>query len=151
MTTASGPRFETYTLTGLGYAKHTVKVVVDSGTLKIDALYTLGQALEAEGDVLVSIETELPELLAVKAGQTVEGLPETVEVKTGSGEVKSMAITWNNTADRFTEDYGTGSVTGTVEGGVTAIGIPLTVTIPVEIVPANTLYFIDVVEATPPN
>lgn len=149
VTTASGTRFETYTLTGLDYAKHAVKVVVDSGTLKIDALYTLGQALEAEGDVLVSIETELPELLAVKAGQTVEGLPETVEVKTGSGEVKSMAITWNNTADRFTEDYGTGSVTGTVEGGVTAIGIPLTVTIPVEIVPANTLYFIDVVEGDP--
>lgn len=148
-TTASGTRFETYTLTGLDYAKHTVKVVVNSGTLKIDALYTLGQALEAEKDVLVSVETDLPDLLAVKAGQTVENLPETVEVKTGSGEVKTLPITWNNTADRFTEAYGTGSVTGTVEGGTTAIGVPLTVTIPVEIVPANTVYYIDVVEADP--
>lgn len=149
VTSASGTRFETYTLTGLDYAKHNIKVVVDSGTLKIDALYTLGQSLEADTEALVSIETELPSVLAVKAGQTVENLPETVDVKTGTGEIKSMPITWNNTADRFTEAYGTSSVTGTVEGGVTAIGAPLTVSIPVEIVPANTVYFIDVVEADP--
>lgn len=146
---ASGTRYETYTLTGLSYDIHTVKVVVNSGTLKIDALYTLGQPLEAAGDVLVSIESELPSVLAVKAGQTLENLPETVDVKTASGETKAMEILWDNTADRFTEAYATTSVTGTVQGGTNAIGIPLTVSIPVEVVPAHTVYFIDAVEADP--
>lgn len=148
-TSSSGTRYETYTLTGLDYGIHTVKVVVNSGTLKIDALYTLGEPLAAEEDSLVSIESELPAMLAVKADQTVEGLPETVTVKTSGGESKELPTSWNNTAGQFTEVYGTSSISGTVQGGTTAIGVPLTVTIPVEIVPANTLYFIDPVEDDP--
>lgn len=148
-TTASGTRYETYTLTGLSNDIHTVTVVVESGTLKIDALYTLGQPLEAADDVLVSIESELPAMLAVKAGETVENLPKKVDVKTASGKTQSMEITWDNTADRFTEAYATTSVTGTVQGGTNAIGLPLTVSIPVEVVPAHTVYYIDVVEGDP--
>ena len=42
VTNASGTRYATYTLTGLTPAKHKVTVTVESGTLVVDALYTLG-------------------------------------------------------------------------------------------------------------
>ena len=156
-TASSGRRYETYTLTGLDYAKHTVKVVVNSGTLVIDALYTLGEALPASEDILVSIETELPEVMGTTVGvEPSANLPEQVEVKTGSGEIVTKDIVWDNSGD-FSVAFGTGSVTGTVQGGETAIGVPLSITIPVEVVPADVVYFVDAaagdpaeLETTPP-
>lgn len=156
-TTSSSRRYETYTLTGLEYAKHTVTVTVNSGTLAIDALYTLGEALPAGEDILVSIETELPEVMGTTVGvEPSANLPAKVNVKTGSGEIVEKDIVWENSGD-FTQAFGTGSVTGTVQGGETAIGVPLSITIPVEIVPADVVYFIDAaagdpaeLETTPP-
>ena len=156
-TASSSRRYETYTLTGLEYAKHTVTVTVNSGTLAIDALYTLGEALPAGEDILVSIETELPEVMGTTVGvEPSANLPAKVNVKTGSGEIVEKDIVWENSGD-FTQAFGTGSVTGTVQGGETAIGVPLSITIPVEIVPADVVYFIDAaagdpaeLETTPP-
>lgn len=148
-TTASSRRYETYTLTGLENAKHTVKVVVNSGKLVIDALYTLGEALPASDDILVSIESDLPETLAAFVdGEPSASLPAQVEVKTGGGEVVTKGITWERSGD-YSTPYGTAYVTGTVEGGLTAIDVPLSVTIPVEIVPKGTAYFIDTVRGDP--
>ena len=148
-TSSSGTRFETYMLTGLEYAKHTVTVTVNSGTLVIDALYTLGQPLEATEGALVSVTSELPELLATTVGTPVEGLPDTVTVKDNTGKETEMSVVWNNYGSNFSDPYVRTSVTGTVQGGTTAIGIPLSVSIPVEVVPAETLYFIDTVSGNP--
>lgn len=148
-TTASSRRYETYTLTGLENAKHTVKVVVNSGKLVIDALYTLGEALPASDDIFVSIESDLPETLAAFVdSDPAASLPAQVEVKTGSGEVVTKNITWERSGD-YSTPYGTAYVTGTVEGGLTAIDVPLSITIPVEIVPKGTAYFIDTVRGDP--
>lgn len=147
-TTASSRRYETYTLTGLEYGKHTVKVVVNSGKLVIDALYTLGQPLEALDEALVEVTTDLPtRLAATVGGSAAKDLPETVQVMDEKGETHELEITWADGS--YTEPWTVATLTGTVQGGTTAIGLPLTVSIPVEVVPENTVYFIDAVEGNP--
>ena len=148
-TGSSGTRFETYTYTGLDYGFHTVKVTVKSGKLVIDALYTLGQQLEAEDGVFVSVETALPEIAAAYVGADIDALnlPEKVNVKTAGGDTVECDVTW---AAHLDTAYQSGSIQGTVSGGVTALGIPLTVSIPIgEVVPEGLVYFIDTVTADP--
>lgn len=150
MTTATASRYETYSYSGLSLADHKIKVVVKSGTLKIDALYALGETTQIGDDVLVSVETEFPAAYAVEQNKTIENLPNTVEVKTGNGSVVTKSIKWsNNTAEHFSEAYTTTSVTGVVQDGVNSFGASLGVTIPVEVVPENTVYFIDMVKGIP--
>ena len=149
-TTAAASRYESYSYSGLSLADHNIKVVVKSGTLKIDALYALGETTQIGDDVLVSVETKFPAAYAVEQNQTLKNLPATVEVKTGNGTVVTKPIVWsNNTAEHFSEAYATTSVTGVVQDGVNSFGASLGVTIPVEVVPENTVYFIDMVKGTP--
>ena len=144
-TIATGKRYATYTLTGLENAKHTVKVVVKSGALTVDAFYTLGEKLAGGAVCATSINTDLPKLLAVKTGESVTDLPQKVEVLYSDNSTKMQAITWKTSG----KDFDTGSVTGTVADAKNAFGLPLTVNIPVEIVPVGTIYFIDAVDAAP--
>ena len=147
-TSSSGTRFETYTLTGLTNDKHSVKVVLKSGTLQIDALYTLGEELPITTDSLVSIETELPATLVAEAGQPVseDALPTTVSVLTSKGETKEMEILWEgNTAENLADPFTSATITGVVQGGTNVLGLPLTATVVVEVVPQNLVYFIDTV------
>lgn len=131
-----------YTLSGLDNAKHTVKVVVKSGTLNIDALYTLGTQLEGDDSLLVSVQDEnLPEILAMTADGKAEGLPEKVTVLTAGGETKEMEVTWDDSAVKDTEPFAQTSVTGTVKGGETVLGTELTVSVPVIVMPADLQYF----------
>ena len=140
-TSSASNRYASYTLTGLENDLHTVKVVIKSGTLNIDALYTLGETLAAEDDAVVSVETDLPETLVVKAGNAAEGLPEEVEVLTASGDTVTMAVTWDNDPENFMTPLTETVVTGTVEGGTTVLGTQLTVSVPVTVIPDNILYF----------
>jgi len=149
-TVASTKRGETYILTDLeGNGSHSVKVVVTSGTLQIDAIHALSARIESEEELFTSVATEdLPSFGTVLATDAFEGLPETVEVNTSTGAVVEKAVTWA-IPDEF-EPFKPGYITGTVDGGVTAIGTPLTVTVPIGmVVPEKTYYFIDTVSATP--
>ena len=65
-TTAAASRYESYSYSGLSLADHNIKVVVKSGTLKIDALYALGETTQIGDDVLVSVETKFPAAYAVE-------------------------------------------------------------------------------------
>lgn len=68
---------------------------------------------------------------------TVPQLPETVSVKTLSGETAQANVTWQCKADDFSKAYETVSVIGKVEHS------ELTVEAAVEVIPKNLLYFID--------
>ena len=141
-TMASANRYASYSLSGLDNAKHTVKVVVKSGTLNIDALYTLGTQLEGDDSLLVSVQDDnLPEMLAMTADGKAEGLPEKVTVLTAGGETKEMEVTWDDSAVKDTEPFAQTSVTGTVKGGETVLGTELTVSVPVIVMPADLVYF----------
>ncbi len=141
-TTVSANRYASYTLSGLDNAEHTVKVVVKSGTLNIDALYTLGTQLEADDSLLVSVQDDdLPQMLAMTADGRAEGLPEQVTVLTVGGDTKEMAVTWDDTAVKETDVFAQTSITGTIEGGQTVLGTELTVSVPVIVMPAGLQYF----------
>ena len=208
VTLASARHYSAYTYGGLENGSHTVKIVVKSGKLTLDAVYSLGEAAPGGGleglqalidqykdlaqgdytdeswtafaealaaaqrlideseqsqltidqaaaalqdayqkllarDTPVEITTSLPQIVAVIWDSAVEGLPDKVAVKTADGGSAEADITWNNEAERFSTPFQTVSVTGTVEGGRTTEGAPLTVTIPVEVIPAETVYFLD--------
>ncbi len=141
-TIASANRYASYTLSGLDNAKHTIKAVVKSGTLNIDALYTLGTQLEADDSLIISVQDDnLPKMLALEAGKTAEGLPEKVTVLTAGGSTKEMNVTWDDTKVQETAVFGQTAVTGTVEGGETVLGTALTVSIPVIVIPSDLKYF----------
>ena len=145
-------RGETYTYSGLESGKHTIKVVVKSGKLNIDALYALGARLEAQGDALVSVKTDnLPSISAITSDGKIEALPSEVEVLTQSGTTVKKSIVWNTSADQFAgKEFTSAFITGTVQDGVNAMGMPLTVSLPVGmVVPSGTVYFIDSVKGTP--
>ncbi len=149
-TKATSNRYETYSYSGLTLGNHTVKVVVKSGTLNVDALYALDEASQGDENALVSVVTTFPDSYAVVQGQTITGLPENVVVKTAAGTEVTKAIVWsNNTAEHFATAYETTSVTGVVQGGVNSFGAQLSVTVPVEVVPENVVYYIDMVKANP--
>lgn len=151
-TLASPARGETYVLSDLASGEYTVKVVVKSGTLKIDALYALGGRLEAAEDVLLSAKTDdIPEISELLAGESVDGLPEEIEVQTLSGKTMTKKVVWDTSEEVFEgKEFDTAYITGIVQDGVNAFGMPLTVFVPVGIViPSGTLYYIDTVDAAP--
>ena len=141
-TVTSANRYASYTLKGLENAKHTVKVVVKSGTLNIDALYTLGTKLDADDSLLVSVQDDtLPQLVLVKAGEKAEGLPDQVKVLTASGEIKEMDVTWDAKPAQPDERFVQTTIKGTIEGGKTVFGTELTVSVPIVVIPKNLQYF----------
>ncbi len=145
-------RGETYMLSGLESGEHTIKVVVKSGKLNIDALYTHGARLAGQEDALVSVKTDnLPSISEILSDGKIENLPSKVEVLTQGGSTVTKSIIWNTSADQFAgKEFVSAFITGTVQDGVNAMGLPLTVSLPVGmVVPSGTLYFIDSVEGTP--
>ena len=149
-TKAAPTRGETYCLTDLAMGEHTVKIVLKSGTLKLDAIHALGERLEASGEAAVGVKTEMPSLAVVTTTGTVKNLPEQVEVEMADGTTKILNVTWNVQEGQFADQaYSRTAVTGTVEGAVSAAGFPVTVSVPVEVIPAGTVYFIDSVDGTP--
>lgn len=145
-------RGETYTLSGLESGKHNIKVVVKSGKLNIDELYALGARLEPQGNALVSVKTDsLSSIPAISSDGKTENLPSQVEVLTQDGSSVTRPITWNTSPDEFSgKEFTQGFITGTVQDGVNAMGLPLTATLPVGmVVPSGTVYFIDSVKGTP--
>lgn len=153
-TLASPSRGETYILSDLEYGAHTIKVVVKSGTLRIDALHTLAGRLSESPDVLVSVNTDnLPVLHCITPdiSSIVNELPTEVEVLTNAGTTVTKNVVWNTSLTQFNDTlFQKTSITGTVLNGVTGTGLPLTVSIPVEmVIPAGTVYLIDTVDAQP--
>lgn len=104
-------------------------------------------ALIAKNTPVEVTDTTLPKLVATTAGGVIVGLPATVKVKTYDGTANVDApIVWNNSAALFTTPFAVVSVVGTVTGGKTSAGKPLTVSIPVEVLPADPAalrYFVD--------
>ncbi len=146
--TAVPKRYEAYSMSGLGMGTHKIKVTVESGTLSIDALYALGEKGKIDENTVEEVLTELPGLQTVFAekGIASEDLPESVEVRLASGETKTLPVTWDNDTDRLLEYlFKETVITGTLEGGINAAGYPVKVSIPVEVIPSDTLYFIDTV------
>ncbi len=151
-TLAAPTRGETYVRSDLADGSHTIKVEVTAGTLNIDALYTLDSRLESAEDFLVSVDTNsLPTISTMLLGGTIDNLPEQVNVTTLSGNTVEKDITWNVSENTFKgKEFLSAYIIGTVQDGTTALGLPLTVSIPVEmVVPARTYYFIDSVDGTP--
>ena len=141
-TAVSANRYASYTLSGLDHAKHTVKVVVKSGTLNVDALYTLGKPLQADEALLISVQDDtLPEMLAMTVDGKTDCLPAKVTVLTAGGDTKEMDVAWDSSALKDTEAFAQAAVTGTVKGGMTVLGTELTVSIPVIVMPADLQYF----------
>ncbi len=153
-TLASPVRGETYILSDLSYGSHEMRVVVKSGKLQIDALYALGERREANDSVVVAVKTEIPAipvLLTGDIGEAVQNLPSQVDVETSSGAIVKKDVIWNTSASQFGgTEFRASSISGTVWGGVTPWGMPLTVSVPVgQVIPSGTAYFIDSVEADP--
>lgn len=147
-TAASTVRGETYLLSDLKQGNHTIRVVVKSGKLQIDALHTLGERLSADENTLISVKTELPSVPVMLTGSSLDDLPAQVDVLTANGSVVKKNVVWNTLASQFEgKEFQKAFLTGTVLGGVNAVGYPLTVSVPVEmIIPSGTVYFIDSVE-----
>ncbi|MCI8489168.1 MAG: hypothetical protein HFJ04_02770 [Lachnospiraceae bacterium] len=153
-TLASPTRGETYVLSDLENGAHNIKIVVKSGTLNIDAIHTLGSRIDVseEDDFLISADTStLPSIPAVISGGTIADLPTEVDVLTALGNIVKKTVVWDLSEDAFTgKEFSTAFITGTVQDGTNALGLPLTVSLPVGmVVPADTFYFIDSVESDP--
>ncbi|MCI9530595.1 MAG: hypothetical protein HFH38_02395 [Lachnospiraceae bacterium] len=152
-TLASPARGETYSFSGLENGAHTIQVVVKSGALNIDALYALGSRLPSSDDALVSVTTEIPSIDTLVTGSSAQslGLPTEVDVVTAGNQTLKKGITWDTSDRRFEgKEFQPAFLTGTVQGGVTSSGLPLTVPVPVNmVIPSGTVYFIDSVDGTP--
>ncbi len=151
-THAAPARGEVYSLTDLPNGNHEIKVVVKSGKLQIDALYALAGRRNAGDNVVVSVQTALPSMPALLTGDVsnaVKDLPKQIDVKTASGAVVKKDVIWNVRESQFAgTEFRQSSITGTVLGGMTPLGEPLTVTVPVaQAIPSDTVYFIDCVDA----
>lgn len=151
-THAAPARGEAYSLADLPNGEHVIKVVVKSGKLQIDALYALAERRKAGENVVVSVQTafsSMPTLLTGEVSNAVKALPKQIDVKTASGAVVKKDVVWNVSASQFAgTEFRQSSITGTVLGGMTPLGEPLTVTVPVaQAIPSDTVYFIDCVDA----
>ncbi len=151
-THAAPARGEAYSLADLPNGEHVIKVVVKSGKLQIDALYALAERRKAGDNVVVSVQTafsSMPTLLTGEVSNAVKDLPKQIDVKTASGAVVKKDVVWNVSASQFAgTEFRQSSITGTVLGGMTPLGEPLTVTVPVaQAIPSDTVYFIDCVDA----
>ena len=92
--------------------------------------------LEINSDAIVEVTgTVAPAAVCVNQ---MPDLPDTIEVKTYNGQIKQAEISWQNLSEsRFTVPYSTVKVDGTITG--TSIGVSVNV----EVVPQNLVYFID--------
>ena len=144
-TKAAPTRGETYILSDLAAENHTIKVVLKSGTLKVDALNTIGARLESASGSVTEVLTELPTMDYYVTGSGVSGLPDEVEVKLADGTTDTMDVEWNVDEDALAANtYSSGSINGIVKDAVNSLGEQLTVSVNInEVIPGDTLYFID--------
>ena len=144
-TKAAPTRGETYILSDLAAGNHTIKVVLKSGTLKVDALNTIGARLESASGSVTEVLTELPTMDYYVTGSGVSGLPDEVEVKLADGTTDTMDVEWNVDEDALAANaYSSGSINGIVKDAVNSLGEQLTVSVNInEVIPGDTLYFID--------
>lgn len=137
--------------TALAEAKKVLEKADSAAQFEID---TAEANLRAAKDGLLRLDQpveilagSLPEHLATVTGNPLaeEALPAEVAVKLADGTEGTAKINWtNNTAKTFSKDYAEATLKGTVEGGKA-----LKVTIPVEVVPEELVYFIDTFSAKP--
>ena len=144
-TKAAPTRGETYILSDLAAGNHIIKVVLKSGTLKVDALNTIGARLESASGSVTEVLTELPTMDYYVTGSGVSGLPDEVEVKLADGTTDTMDVEWNVDEDALAANaYSSGSINGIVKDAVNSLGEQLTVSVNInEVIPGDTLYFID--------
>ena len=144
-TKAAPTRGETYILSDLAAGNHTIKVVLKSGTLKVDALNTIGARLESASGSVTEVLTELPAMDYYVTGSGVSGLPDKVKVKLADGTTDTMDVEWNVDEDDLAANaYSSGSINGIVKDAVNSLGEQLTVSVNInEVIPGDTLYFID--------
>lgn len=144
-TKAAPTRGETYILSDLAAGNHTIKVVLKSGTLKVDALNTIGARLESVSGSVTEVLTELPTMDYYVTGSGVSGLPDEVEVKLADGTTDTRDVEWNVDEDALAANaYSSGSINGNVKDAVNSLGEQLTVSVNInEVIPGDTLYFID--------
>lgn len=144
-TKAAPTRGETYILSDLAAGNHTIKVVLKSGTLKVDALNTIGARLESASGSVTEVLTELPAMDYYVTGSGVSGLPDEVKVKLADGTTDTMDVEWNVDEDDLAANaYSSGSINGIVKDAVNSLGEQLTVSVNInEVIPGDTLYFID--------
>ena len=144
-TKAAPTRGETYILSDLAAGNHTIKVVLKSGTLKVDALNTIGARLESASGSVTEVLTELPAMDYYVTGSGVSGLPDEVKVKLADGTTDTMDVEWNVDEDALAANaYSSGSINGIVKDAVNSLGEQLTVSVNInEVIPGDTLYFID--------
>ncbi|RZS94435.1 family 43 glycosylhydrolase [Cuneatibacter caecimuris] len=95
-----------------------------------------------EGAAATGIETELPKLVAARVGQPAENLPEKVTVKFSDNSTKEFAVNWDNDGTAFDEAYVQKTVTGSIDCE-TESGLPLSVSVPVLVVPDGLKYYVD--------
>ena len=144
-TKAAPTRGETYILSDLAAGNHTIKVVLKSGTLKVDALNTIGARLESASGSVTEVLTELPAMDYYVTGSGVSGLPDEVKVKLADGTTDTMDVEWNVDEDALAANaYSSGSINGIVKDAVNSLGEQFTVSVNInEVIPGDTLYFID--------
>lgn len=137
--------------TALAEAKEVLEKAEAAAQSEIDTaeakLRAAKDALLRQDQPIEVVTGELPEHLATVTGKALsdEVLPTEVSVKLANGTEGKAAITWkNNTASTFSKVYAEAQLKGTVEGGK-----DLNVTIPVDVVPKELVYFIDSFDAEP--
>ena len=150
-TKAAHTRGEAYILSDLAAGKHTVKIVLKSGTLKVDALNTLGSRLPAAEGAVTEVLTELPMLESYVTGSGIGSLPAAVEVKKTDGTTATLPVDWNVDLNALNANaYGVAEIRGTVKGAVNPLGEKLTVSVKIgEVIPGDTVVFIDSVAGDP--
>ncbi|MBO5303221.1 MAG: FIVAR domain-containing protein [Lachnospiraceae bacterium] len=157
-TLAAPIRGESYVFSDLADGEHTITVVVKSGELVVDALYTLGIRKETAEDVVIDAsEDSLLEIPAIPVDSTIEEinerytLPKQVEVTSLTGENVLKDVVWSVPENAYDVDaFGRTNIIGTVQNVVDLFGYPITVSLGVDTVVFNpTYYFIDTVEAEP--
>ena len=150
-TKAAPTRGEAYIMSALTAGKHTIKIVLKSGTLNVDALNTIGERLAGADGAVTEILTELPTLEYYVTGSGVGDLPAEVEVKLADGTTETKSVEWNGDTNALDANaYKSASISGTVKDAVNALGEPLTVSVQItEVIPGDTVYFIDTVAGDP--
>lgn len=150
-TKAAHTRGEAYILSDLAAGKHTVKVVLKSGTLKVDALNTIGSRLPAAEGAVTEVLTKLPALESYVTGSGIGSLPAAVEVRKTDGTTATLPVDWNVDLNALNANaYGTAEIQGAVKGAVNPLGEKLTVSVKIgEVIPGDTVVFIDSVAGDP--
>ncbi len=144
-TKAAPTRGEAYILSGLADGEHTIKVVLKSGKLNIDALNTIGTSIApvANPATVATSQGEI-EYYVTESG-TLPGLAENAKVTFADNSDKDLPIAWN--LDKETLDssiFSSAAIYGTVGDVVDDLGYPLVTSVTIkEVVPNDTVYFID--------